>query len=119
MTYQYTWKIVELTTKTNSNNLQNVVTKCVWSVCGSYVEQSNEMNRLSWVHHISGNEALPDPQISSFVPYDQLTEEQVLQWLWNGLVDKNSIEEELKEKLNQSRLGNVNSQVLPWAEQSA
>ena len=40
-----------------------------------------------------------DPESDSFIPYDQLTEEQVLGWVWNDGVDKDATEEALAAKI--------------------
>ena len=115
MIYTYTWKILNLITQKNVNNLQNVVVQCAWSVCGTCVEKTGEMDQLSWEHHIGGLETLPQPQPENFIEYAKLTEDQILQWLWNGVIDKNKIEQELRQKIDESKSPSVGESPLPWA----
>ena len=114
MTYTYNWKIVDLTTQKNMGALNNVVVQCAWSVCGTYVEKTGENSQNTWEHHIGGVQLLPQPTQENFVQYDNLTESQVLEWLWNGMVDKTQIENQLKQKLDESKSNSIGSAQLPW-----
>lgn len=115
MTYNYNWKILNLITQKNIGDLQNVVVQRAWSVCGLYVEKISDIEQLSWEHHIGGFETLPLPQQENFVEYDKLTQDQILQWLWNGVIDKNAIEDELKKKIDESKSSTIGNPPLPWA----
>jgi hypothetical protein len=54
-----------------------------------------------------------DPEAESFVPYDQLTEEQVLQWVWADGVDKDATEAALQAKIDAEKNPTTASGV-PW-----
>ena len=54
-----------------------------------------------------------DPESESFVPYDQLTEEQVLQWVWADGVDKDATEAALQAKIDAEKNPTTAAGV-PW-----
>ena len=54
-----------------------------------------------------------DPESASFTPYDQLTEEQVLGWVWNDGVDKESIEASLQSKIDANK-NPTTANGVPW-----
>lgn len=60
-----------------------------------------------------GNASFPPPS-GSFTPYVDLTQEQVLEWCWANGVDKNLIESQLLDKLNQQANPPVVPLPLPW-----
>jgi hypothetical protein len=45
------------------------------------------------------NGFLPDPTAPNFVPYDQLTEAEVLGWVWASGVDKFTVEASLADQI--------------------
>ena len=53
-----------------------------------------------------------DPEAESFVPYQDLTEEQVLGWLWNS-IDKDATEEALKAKIEADK-NPTSASGTPW-----
>lgn len=114
MTYKYEWSIVDLITQKSVGDLQDVVVQCAWSVCGQYIEKTGENSQNTWEHHFGEIQVLPAPQSDNFVSYDKLTQDQVLQWLWNGMVDKDEIENQLKQKLDESKSNNIGNAKLPW-----
>jgi hypothetical protein len=54
----------------------------------------------------------PDPSAPDFVPYDQLTQEMVLNWVW-GVEDKAEIEAKLTAKIEDEKSPKVEAGV-PW-----
>lgn len=55
----------------------------------------------------------PDPSDPDFVPYDQLTETDVLAWVW-GAVDKDEMEAALAANIEDQKAPAI-STGLPWA----
>ena len=53
-----------------------------------------------------------DPE-DPFTPYDQLTKEQVLEWVWAS-VDKESAEASLASQIEEQKNPKVISKPLPW-----
>lgn len=54
----------------------------------------------------------PDPDAPDFVPYDQLTESDVLGWVW-GSVDKTETEANLAKQIQEKKAPKTQSG-LPW-----
>lgn len=54
----------------------------------------------------------PDPSSENFTPLNNLTENQVLGWVWNQ-IDKSAIEENVKAMLNEAMNPTVDY-TLPW-----
>jgi hypothetical protein len=59
------------------------------------------------------NGFLPDPLSPNFVPYDQLTEGEVLSWVWANGVDKFTIEASLANQIYLQQ-NPVTASGLPW-----
>ena len=59
------------------------------------------------------NGFLPDPASPNFVPYDQLTESDVLSWVWANGVDKFAIEASLANQIYLQQ-NPVTASGLPW-----
>jgi hypothetical protein len=60
-----------------------------------------------------GNASFPKP-VDSFIPYGDLTEQQVLEWCWDNGVNKDETEELLLNKLVQQTSPSVLPMQLPW-----
>jgi hypothetical protein len=54
-----------------------------------------------------------DPTSPDFVPYDSLTEEQVLGWVWNDGVDKDATEAALQAKID-AQMNPTTADGVPW-----
>ena len=57
------------------------------------------------------------PPSGSFTPYDDLTEQQVLDWCYENGVDKNAIEANVTQQINDQINPPVVTLPLPWAAQ--
>ena len=55
----------------------------------------------------------PDPSDESFVAYDSLTEAGVLQWCWDGDLDKDAIEASLTAKIAEDK-NPTSAAGVPW-----
>ena len=58
---------------------------------------------------------LPDPNSSNFVPFEELNEEIVLNWVKSN-IDTTKVEEKLAQRLNKKLNSNLVSGIPPWAE---
>ena len=54
-----------------------------------------------------------DPSSPDFTPYDQLTEEQVLGWVWNDGVDKDATEAALQSNID-AQMNPTTADGVPW-----
>jgi hypothetical protein len=57
---------------------------------------------------------VPTPT-GTFTPYDQLTQEQVLGWIWDNGVDKDATEAAVQQQLDNQINPPVVTPPLPWA----
>jgi hypothetical protein len=54
----------------------------------------------------------PDPESEGFVPFDQLTQDDVLEWVW-GVEDKAEIEAKVQAKIDEQKAPKTEAGV-PW-----
>jgi len=59
---------------------------------------------------------VPDNPGGSITPYDQLTEQQVLGWVWSSGVDKSATEASVAKQLNDLINPPIVQPPLPWAK---
>ena len=101
----FIWKIKEMACHTQSGENANVVFYAQW-VCtateGSKVESAG------------ADCVLPSPT-DSFTPYDQLTEAQVLGWIWASGVNTDAVESNLTQTLASMPNPVSVSLPLPWS----
>ena len=58
--------------------------------------------------------SFPAPE-GTFIPYDQLTQEQVLGWCWANGVDQTTVEASVQSQIDQQINPTVIQPPLPWA----
>jgi hypothetical protein len=124
MSVTYVWSINYMDTKPSEDGLTDVVISCQWSVQGS--EQQTPSGPLNYVNPSYtasnfGYTKFAPPQAGDFTAYANLTQEQVLGWVWaapaeNGGVDKAAVEQGLADNIAQQQ--NPPTVILPnpWAQ---
>jgi hypothetical protein len=111
-----TWKIIDL----KSNASDGGITLIKWSCVAKNqtgtdglnnpiygLEEATESGKLITTYNAS---------LESFIPYNNLTENNILTWVWeDSSIDKNDIETKLNNKI-QSVINNnsTTNQGLPW-----
>jgi hypothetical protein len=80
MSSQATWSIEKLWVQSQVGDLDNVVITAEWRC----VAENGNM--------ISGNSTFSAPASTEFIPYDHVTEVQVLSWCWSGSIQKEAVE---------------------------
>ena len=78
----FNWNVVQLDYQVAEEGLTDVVTAVHWNV----TKEDAEGN----VGRVYGSTGVPVPSPDSFTPYDDLTQEQVLGWLFNDVAPINS-----------------------------
>jgi hypothetical protein len=108
----YTWAISYMDTKPSEDGLTDVVVSCQWSLSGTDGDYSASN---------FGYTKFAPPQAGDFTAYANLTQEQVLGWVWaapaeNGGVDKASAEQGIDSQIEQQM--NPPTVILPnpWAQ---
>ena len=100
-----TWTITALDCSTTDVNPDTVIT-AHWtcsSVDGEY--SASVFNTCSFTQ--------PDP--ANFIPYNQLTQDEVLGWIWESGVDKTATEEAVAQMIANQKNPPVIQPPLPWA----
>lgn len=88
MEVTYNWKIQKMNTKPSEDGLTNVVASVEWSCSAKTTFDGADVysNAIDFCSFGSpGND---------FTPYDELTQDEVLSWVWN-IVSKDKIEGDL------------------------
>lgn len=101
-----TWKVESLDVKPKEGNLTDIVIVCHWRCNGEQDGQSTS---------VYGTCSFSQPG-DPFVPYDQLTEQQVLGWCWTSGVDKDATEAAVQTQLDNLINPPVITPPLPWSQ---
>lgn len=114
MSATFTWTIANMQSVPQLDGQTDVVVQATWVCTG--VEDANGK---TYTNSANGSGAFTAPQQGQpFTPYDQLTQEQVLGWVWQTIS---------QEKIESGVQGQLNNQInpptvelpLPWAEPAA
>jgi hypothetical protein len=98
------WIIERLLVKPTEGSLTDVVITADWRCNGSQENYSGTCY---------GSASFAPPS-DSFTPYDQLTEQQVLDWCFANGVDKTAIEANVTQQINDQINPPVIAPPLPW-----
>jgi len=99
------WTITQLEVKKQEGDLDNVVITATWRC-----EATGAVPLF-----ITSDCTLPAPS-GDFTPYEDLTEEQVLGWVWANGVDKAEMEAVLAARIEAQINPPVTTPPLPWSE---
>lgn len=77
MDVTYNWSVQSMICSPLVGDNSNVVTVVQWTASATAVD-----NGVTYESSISGAKSIKYDNTSTFVPYDQLTEQQVLAWVW-------------------------------------
>lgn len=100
------WKIVSLETKPLIDGLPEVVVAAIWNC---RLAQQGKLAERTGIVYFSA----PNPM--NFTLYSNLTEQQVLSWVWGSNVSKSHIEKLLQDQIDQELTPNPETPPLPWA----
>jgi len=103
-TISIVWIIERLLVKPTEGSETNVVITADWRCNGSQDQYSGTCY---------GSCSFAPPS-GSFTPYDQLTEQQVLDWCFANGVDKTSIEANVTQQINDQINPPIIAPPLPW-----
>jgi hypothetical protein len=90
MTITYEWNFSQFDTKKSYDGLTDVVSVVHWRLFGTDENGTTTSNY--------GTVTLSDPLPESFVPYDQITKEIVIQWM-EELMDVPKLQENLSSQI--------------------
>ena len=111
MTTQVTWQIEWMNASTTEiNGHTEVVLTAGWRCTGTQASGGADYTAT-----VYGTCSFPEPaEGGSFTPYADLTENQVLGWVWSNGVDKTSAEENVAAQLATQINPPVIQPPLPW-----
>ena len=101
------WKITQLDVVPTESDFDNVIVTAHWECIGLENVYSAR---------VYGTVSLPAPS-NDFTPYNELTLDEVLQWVWANGVDKDVTETNVTERINQQINPPVKSMPLPWTDE--
>jgi hypothetical protein len=100
------WSIGALDCRVQEDGLSDVVYQCHWRC--SATEDGYSASVYSTC-------SVPGPNPASFTPYNQLTQAEVLGWIWANGVDKDATEAAVQQQIELQKNPVVVSPPLPWA----
>ena len=123
----YVWDVTQLTCVPSINSYSNVVITAIWKCIGSrsvktmYADEADvfdpeNIDPRKWTTYTdfviaTAQFSLPS---GSFTPYNNLTEAQVLSWIWASGVDKAATENIVKLRIDAQITPPVTTPPLPW-----
>jgi hypothetical protein len=112
MTATFTWFIQRMTTAPQLDGKTDVVVEAIWACQGTETAAGGEFKNST-----EGAAYFSAPG-DSFTPYSQLTQEQVLGWVWQT-VSKTDTEAFVQSNLDAAINPVVTTLPLPWAAPQA
>ena len=115
MAINCTWTINNMTHKDADGGVILVYWSCVAASDGTPSYSATEGGKLR---------CEPDPSAPGYIPYADLTQDDVLGWVYNSLVEGDETPEEAKARIEADRTAKVQKQIdransessgMPWA----
>ena len=106
MAITYQWEIMNLHLTQESGSLNNIVNAISWVYRG--------INENHIEGFVTGKQELTSPNTEDFIPYNELTQNNIISWLENNIDInplKSSIESQIQNNVNYSEY----QLPLPWA----
>jgi len=104
------WQISNLDCRVQEDGLSDVVYNVHWRVSKTEVDGDK-----TYSASVYSTCSVPGPNPESFVPYADLTQEQVLGWIWANGVNKDATEAAVQQQIELQKNPVVVSPPLPWA----
>ena len=103
------WSISSLDCRVQEDGLSDVVYNAHWQCSATEVDGDK-----TYSASVYSTCSVPGPNPASFVPYDQLTQNEVLGWIWANGVDKAATEAAVQQQIELQKHPVVVSPPLPW-----
>jgi hypothetical protein len=105
MATTFEWSITQMNCYPQAEGQSDVVFCCHWTCSGTDGTYNGSVYSTCSVTYVAG---------TPYTPYDQLTQDQVLGWIWAGGVDKDSAEAAVQAQIDNQINPPVVSPKLPW-----
>lgn len=104
------WIINQLFVSQSINGFSDAVVRVSWSCIDPSSVNFGQCRR------VDGDTFISDPDLSEFIPFDNLTKEIVLSWLYASGISKELVEIEVENQKNQSGPSVIlESKQVPWS----
>ncbi len=103
----YTWSVVAMDEYPEKDGEQDVVFNVHWTLSGTDGTYSGSTY---------GSQGVSTDDIGTFIAYADLTQDQVLGWIWASGVDKDAQEANVAAQIQSQINPTVISLPLPWAQ---
>lgn len=115
MTITYTWKITGLKTKDVSDSKAGAVVQTYWEKTGT--DENGNAGMFAGATPFTVD---PTDDSGPFIPFDQLTEADVLAWIQSVVVGdyEKHINDKIQQQIDEKIKPVVDAQ-MPWADSSA
>ena len=104
------WTIEQLWVRPTVGDLSNVVVTAAWR-CSDSVEQDGR----TFAGTCYGTSSFPAADPNDFIEFDNLTEEDVLAFVWNAGINKEATEAVVAQQIADQIAPPVITPPLPWA----
>ena len=105
-----TWSVTQMDCYPQADNETDVVFNVHWTCSGAQDAYSSSVYATC---------SVPLSGTGPFTPYSQLTQDQVLGWIWANGVDKDATEAAVQQQIDQQINPPVIQPPLPWSTTSA
>jgi hypothetical protein len=106
-----TWIIQWMQTTTTSATPPEAVITVGWACNGEQVD-----NGKTYSASVYSTCTLPPADPASFIPYQDLTQQEVLNWIWANGVDKDSAEAAVAQQIQNQIDPPIVTPPLPWSQ---
>lgn len=101
------WKIETLWVQKIDGNLQDVVVTAAWR-CSATED--------GFTGSVYATVSFQAPSGGNFTPFEDLTQEQVLNWVWTNGVDKTAAEAAVAQQIENQKNPPITTPPLPWGD---
>ena len=108
MSQEFVWAVTNLDCKVQEDGLSDVVYQCHWRCSATEVDGDK-----TYSASVYSTCSVPGPG-TPFTPYADLTQDQVLGWIWANGVDKAATEAAVQQQIELQKHPVVVSPPLPW-----
>lgn len=106
MTATINWQVTQMDCYPQADNETDVVFNVHWTCSGV---------QDAFTASVYSTCSVPLSAEGPFTPYDQLTQEQVLGWIWANGVDKDATEAAVQSQIDTAKNPPIVTPPLPWA----
>ena len=103
----FKWAVTQMDCYPQAEGEQNVAFNVHWTLVGTQDTYSGSVYSTCPVTYVAG---------TAYTPFEDLTQDQVLGWIWSSGVDKDSAEAAVQTQIDAQINPPVVRPALPWTE---